>query len=82
VLVLMAPTLGVDVKSKQALMDQAVLAARGGAGVLLVTDDLDDLRYCHRILVLFRGDLVAHMIATWDDREVVAAMEGVDLSHD
>jgi len=82
VLVLMAPTLGVDVKSKQALMDQAVLAARGGAGVLLVTDDLDDLRYCHRVLVLFRGDLVAQMTGTWDDREVVAAMEGVDLSHD
>ncbi|HEY7049257.1 MAG TPA: sugar ABC transporter ATP-binding protein [Jatrophihabitantaceae bacterium] len=82
VLVLMAPTLGVDVKSKQAVMDQAVVAARGGAGVLLVTDDLDDLRYCHRVLVMFRGEIVATMTGTWDDREVVAAMEGVDLSHD
>lgn len=82
VLVLMAPTLGVDVKSKQAVMDQAVTAARNDAAVLLVTDDLDDLRYCHRILVMFRGDVVAGMTETWDDRDVVAAMEGVDISRD
>jgi simple sugar transport system ATP-binding protein len=82
VLVLMAPTLGVDVKSKQAVMDQAAAAARDGAAVLLVTDDLDDLRYCHRILVMFRGDVVAGMTGTWVDRDVVAAMEGVDISRD
>jgi simple sugar transport system ATP-binding protein len=82
VLVLMAPTLGVDVKSKQAVMDQAAAAARNGAAVLLVTDDLDDLRYCHRILVMFRGDMVAGMAGTWVDRDVVAAMEGVEISRD
>jgi simple sugar transport system ATP-binding protein len=82
VLVLMAPTLGVDVKSKQAVMDQAAAAARNGAAVLLVTDDLDDLRYCHRILVMFRGDVVAAMAGTWIDRDVVAAMEGVEISRD
>jgi len=82
VLVLMAPTLGVDVKSKQAVMDQAAAAARNGAAVLLVTDDLDDLRYCHRIVVMFRGDMVAGMAGTWVDRDVVAAMEGVEISRD
>jgi simple sugar transport system ATP-binding protein len=82
VLVLMAPTAGVDVKSKQTLMDSAVAAARRGTGVLVVTDDLEDLRYCHRIVVLFRGQMVAEMIDTWDDRDLVAAMEGVELSND
>jgi simple sugar transport system ATP-binding protein len=82
VLVLMAPTLGVDVKSKQAVMDQAAAAARNRAAVLLVTDDLDDLRYCHRVLVMFRGDVVADMAGTWVDRDVVAAMEGVEISRD
>jgi simple sugar transport system ATP-binding protein len=79
VLVLMAPTAGVDVKSKTALMEQAVEAARRDAAVLVVTDDLDDLRYCHRVLVMFRGELAAEIVGTWDDAAVVAEMEGVDL---
>jgi simple sugar transport system ATP-binding protein len=78
-LVLMSPTAGVDVKSKTALMEQAVHAARRGAGVLVVTDDLDDLRYCHRVLVMFRGQVTAEIAGTWDDATVVAEMEGVDL---
>jgi simple sugar transport system ATP-binding protein len=81
-LVLMSPTAGVDVKSKTALMEQAVHAAEGDAGVLVVTDDLDDLRYCHRVLVLFRGELRAQISGTWDDATVVAEMEGVDLGND
>jgi simple sugar transport system ATP-binding protein len=80
VLVLMAPTAGVDVKSKTALMEQAVQAARAGAAVLVITDDLDDLRYCHRVLVMFRGALAAEVGGAWDDATVVAEMEGVELS--
>jgi len=60
-------------------MQSAVDSARRDAGVVVVTDDLDDLRYCHRVLVMFRGELVAEMAGTWDDRELVSAMEGVDL---
>jgi simple sugar transport system ATP-binding protein len=80
VLVLMAPTAGVDVKSKTALMEQAVEAAQRDAAVLVVTDDLDDLRYCHRVLVMFRGELAAEVVDTWDDATVVAEMEGVELN--
>ncbi len=79
VLVMMAPTAGVDVKSKESLMATAVDTARGKAGVVVVTDDLDDLRYCHRVLVMFRGEIVAELSGTWDDRALVSAMEGVDL---
>ncbi|MDT4913063.1 MAG: simple sugar transport system ATP-binding protein [Pseudonocardiales bacterium] len=77
VLILMAPTAGVDVKSKQALMGSAIEAAERKAGVLVVTDDLGDLRYCHRVLVLFKGEIVTQVSGTWDDRTLVAAMEGV-----
>jgi simple sugar transport system ATP-binding protein len=80
VLVLMAPTAGVDVRSKDALMSAAVDAARAGTGVLVVTDDLDDLRYCHRVLVLFRGRQVAELTGSWPDTTLVAAMEGVQLA--
>jgi simple sugar transport system ATP-binding protein len=82
VLVLMAPTAGVDVRSKDALMSAAVDAAGAGTGVLVVTDDLDDLRYCHRVLVLFRGEQVAELAGSWPDTELVAAMEGVRLDRD
>jgi simple sugar transport system ATP-binding protein len=79
-LVLMTPTAGVDVKSKQALMSAAADAAASGAGVLVVSDDLDDLRYCHRVVVLFRGAVVGELDGTWEDRQLVAAMEGIELS--
>ncbi|HEY2042442.1 MAG TPA: sugar ABC transporter ATP-binding protein [Jatrophihabitans sp.] len=81
VLVLMSPTAGVDVKSKQTLMNAATEAARAKSGVLVVTDDLDDLRYCHRVVIMFRGEVVAEVSGNWDDNTVVAAMEGVDLSN-
>ena len=82
VLILMSPTAGVDVKSKQTLMGTAVEAASGDAAVLVVTDDLDDLRYCHRVVIMFRGEVVGELRDTWDDHELVAAMEGVELSND
>jgi simple sugar transport system ATP-binding protein len=79
-LVLMTPTAGVDIKSKQALMDTAADAARNGSGVLVVSDDLDDLRYCHRVVVMFRGAVVGEVAGTWEDRQLVAAMEGIEFS--
>ncbi|MBB2892996.1 sugar ABC transporter ATP-binding protein [Flexivirga oryzae] len=82
VLVLMAPTAGVDVRSKESLLATAVDATERGAAVLIVTDDLEDLRYCHRVSVVFRGRQVAQFEDQWDDRDIVAAMEGVELSDD
>jgi simple sugar transport system ATP-binding protein len=78
-LVLMAPTAGVDIKSKQSLMNAAADAARDRTGVLVVSDDLDDLRSCHRVVVMFRGRVVGELSGTWDDQQLVAAMEGIEL---
>jgi simple sugar transport system ATP-binding protein len=47
--------------------------------VLIASDELDDLRLCDRLLVMFQGRLVAEMAAGWHDHDVVAAMEGVRL---
>jgi simple sugar transport system ATP-binding protein len=79
-LVLMTPTAGVDIKSKQTLMDTSADSARRGSGVLVVSDDLDDLRYCHRVVVMFRGAVVGEFSGTWEDRQLVAAMEGIESS--
>ena len=76
-LVLVTPTAGVDVRSKEALLE-AVGQARGrGTGVLVVSDDLDELRPCDRIFVMFRGRVVRMIERGWQDRDLVAAMEGV-----
>jgi simple sugar transport system ATP-binding protein len=79
-LVLMTPTAGVDIKSKQTLMNAATEAARAHTGVLVVSDDLDDLRYCHRVVIMFRGRVVGELNGEWADQQLVAAMEGIELT--
>jgi len=78
-LVLITPTAGVDVKSKEFLLGKVEETAAKGTGVLIASDELDDLRLCHRLLVMFQGRVVAEMAAGWHDHGVVAAMEGVRL---
>jgi simple sugar transport system ATP-binding protein len=80
VLVLITPTAGVDVRSKEFLLGKVVEAAAQGTAVLIASDELDDLRLCDRLLVMVHGRLTTELSAGWQDREVVAAMEGVDLN--
>jgi simple sugar transport system ATP-binding protein len=76
-LVLIRPTAGVDVKSKESLLGTVQAAARDGAGALLVSDELDDLRIAHRVLVMFKGEVVAEFPSGWSDTELVRAVEGL-----
>ncbi|GIF76345.1 sugar ABC transporter ATP-binding protein [Asanoa siamensis] len=78
VLVLINPTAGVDVRSKESLLGAVRAAADGGTGVLMISDELDDLRHCDRVLVMFHGRITATLAHGWDDAQVVAAVEGVD----
>ncbi|MFI0787894.1 sugar ABC transporter ATP-binding protein [Streptomyces lydicus] len=77
VLVAVRPTNGVDVKSKDALLGVVRDVADGGSGAVLVSDELDDLRVCDRVLTVFHGRVTAAFGAGWRDHELVAAMEGV-----
>lgn len=79
VLVLINPTAGVDVKSKESLLARVDSAREDGTAVLVVSDELDDLRRCDRVLVLFHGRVVAEHAAGWSDRELIASIEGVDV---
>ncbi len=59
VLVLAQPTRGVDIAAARQIHLQIVAAAEQGAGVLVISADLDELRaLCHRIVVLARGRIV------------------------
>ncbi|MFC5220690.1 sugar ABC transporter ATP-binding protein [Streptomyces coerulescens] len=77
-LVLINPTAGVDVRSKESLLSRMDSARDDGTAVLVVSDELDDLRRCDRVLVLFHGRIVAEHPAGWHDRELIASIEGVD----
>ncbi|GHA04396.1 sugar ABC transporter ATP-binding protein [Streptomyces purpurascens] len=77
-LILVNPTAGVDVKSKESLLARVDTAREDGTAVLVVSDELDDLRRCDRVLVLFHGRVVAEHPAGWRDHELIASIEGVD----
>jgi simple sugar transport system ATP-binding protein len=76
-LVLINPTAGVDIRSKTSLLNAVMVEASRGAAVLLVSDELDDLRICDRVLVMHHGRIVLEKARGWSDAEVVSAVEGV-----
>ncbi|MBV8568294.1 MAG: sugar ABC transporter ATP-binding protein [Methylobacteriaceae bacterium] len=74
VLVLEYPTAGVDITSKQTLFD----IIRGtDAAVLLVSDEVDELAICDRVMVMFAGRIVREFASSWQEHEMVEAMEGL-----
>jgi simple sugar transport system ATP-binding protein len=77
VLVAVRPTNGVDVKSKDALLGVVREVAAAGSGAVIVSDELDDLRVCDRVLAVFHGRVIAEFGSGWRDHELVAAMEGM-----
>ncbi|MFJ8113968.1 sugar ABC transporter ATP-binding protein [Streptomyces sp. NPDC096132] len=79
-LVLINPTAGVDVRSKEFLLGKVEETADTGTGVLIASDELDDLRMCDRVLVMFQGRVTSQIARGWHDHDLVAAMEGVDLN--
>jgi simple sugar transport system ATP-binding protein len=78
VLVLLYPTQGVDIASKEALFAIVERARAGGAGVLIVSDELDELSVCDRVLVVFKGRLTEELPAGWSSEKLVAAIEGIE----
>ena len=80
-LVVVSPTVGVDVASKEALLDVIDGARADGAAVLLVSDDLDELRICTRVLVVRRGAIVRELgTPPWDRLELISAAEGLEAA--
>jgi simple sugar transport system ATP-binding protein len=79
VLVVVNPTTGVDVASKEILLDAVGTARDQGMAILVVSDDFDDLRICTRLLVMVRGR-IAHEFdqPPWDRQTLIAAVEGLE----
>jgi simple sugar transport system ATP-binding protein len=80
-LVVVSPTVGIDVASKEALLGVIDNAREEGAAVLLVSDDLDELRICTHVLIVRRGSIVKEFHeAPWDRLELIAAAEGMEVA--
>lgn len=77
VLVLIRPTAGVDVKSKESLLGTVESATAAGSAAVIVSDELDDLRAADRVIVMFKGSVVAELPRGWTDQQMVAAIEGL-----
>jgi simple sugar transport system ATP-binding protein len=73
------PTRGVDVGAAGALRDELVALRDRGAAVLLISADLDEvLCLSDRIIVLFKGEIVAHFRAdSVDQRQIGLYMTGL-----
>ena len=79
VLVLMDPTAGVDVKSKEALLTVIERMRREGKAILVVSGEIEDLKTCDRVLVMRHGAIVAEHEAGWSDNTLVASIEGIEF---
>jgi ABC-type uncharacterized transport system ATPase subunit len=56
------PTAGLDVRGVEAIHELLVKAQEDGAGVLLISGDLDELlKLSNRIVVFFRGEVVGNL---------------------
>ena len=66
-----------DIASKEALFAIVERARDGGAAVLIVSDELDELSICDRVLVVFKGRLTEEFPAGWSSEKLVAAIEGI-----
>jgi len=69
------PTRGLDVGAVEAVYGQIRAACRDGAGVLLISSELDELiDVADRIIVLYRGRVMGHCPAEPAQRERIGAM--------
>ncbi len=75
VLVLVKPTAGVDIAAKAAIYE--TIRAADGLGVLIVSDELDELAVCDHVLVMVAGTVVADLPQGWHNHQIISLMEGV-----
>jgi simple sugar transport system ATP-binding protein len=78
VLVIVSPTTGVDVASKAVLLAVIDDARRDGMAVLLVSDDIEELRIATRLMVMVRGRVVREFRERpWNESDAIATAEGL-----
>lgn len=76
-LIASTPTRGLDVGAIETVRSLLMEAARGGTGVLLITEDLDEaMALAHRIVVMFEGRIVGEATRGDFDIERIGLLMG------
>jgi simple sugar transport system ATP-binding protein len=77
VLVLVNPTHGVDVAAKASIFESiaASVVSEHRAALIVSTDDTE-FETCSRLLVMFRGRVVAELTPPWSETILAAAVQG------
>lgn len=71
------PFRGLDVRAISEVRDAMLRAAEGGAGVVMISPDLDELRQmAHRIVVMFDGRIVGEISPDDQDAERLGQLMG------
>lgn len=66
------PTIGIDVGSKDEIRGIIDEIATSGVGIVLATSELDELvTLCDRVLVMFRGEIVAELTGSALRRDII-----------
>jgi ABC-type sugar transport system ATPase subunit len=72
VFVMDEPTIGIDVGSKAEIREIINEIAGAGVGIVLITTELEELvSLCDRVLVMFRGELVAELTGDGIERATI-----------
>ena len=77
VLVLTSPTAGVDVAAKASIFEsiRAALATDHRSALIVSADDTE-FEICSRLLVMYRGRIVAELTPPWTEATLAAAVQG------
>ncbi len=78
-LVLVNPTAGVDVGARESITESLAALLDGGTGVVVVSEDAGDFTLCHRILVMGRGRIRAHLAGNASEADLVSAMQTAEV---
>jgi ABC-type sugar transport system ATPase subunit len=71
-LILNDPTRGIDVGTKQEIYHFITDWARQGYTILLYSSEIEEIiGVCHRILVLYKGEIIREFVAQETDKEEV-----------
>jgi simple sugar transport system ATP-binding protein len=75
-LVLINPTAGVDVAAKRSIYETVKKNAAKGKGVIVVSADDEDFSICHRVLVMYKGEVHRELVSPFTAHDLTLAIQG------
>lgn len=75
-LVLINPTAGVDVAAKRSIYETVKNNAAKGKGVIVVSADDEDFSICHRVIVMYKGEVHRELVSPFTTHDLTLAIQG------